>query len=331
VNMNSSAAGMMNTLTEAIGIKVGVVIEPDELAVILDRSHPAEETERWWRRAPESWVRIRPEELEQLMVAAMYAIGALPDSLTPIQLLIRFAYAHPELVDEMEARSDESDYPFPVTPLMRFIWHAQERIERHHGEGGLETLMDDYQRRSLLDLLQRRTALDWDGVTRLRELFHLEELGGDTSASFESAPLIDQRFINYMQAQPQDLTRIHWRQFEFLVGEYFRRSGYQVVVTPPSGDGGIDVRASRTDTVVGPEMIIVQAKRLGVGRQVGIDAVKALWADVNDSTATRGLIVTTTGLAKGAKTFCEARQYRLTAAERPTVDDWLAKLATYPR
>ena len=30
---------------------------------------------------------------------------------------------------------------------------------------------------------------------------------------------------------------MHWRQFEYLVGESFRRNGYNDNVTPPSGDG----------------------------------------------------------------------------------------------
>jgi hypothetical protein len=42
-------------------------------------------------------------------------------------------------------------------------------------------------------------------------------------------------------------------------------------------------------------------------------------------------VATTTVLTKGAREFCEARRYRLNAAERDTVDEWLWNLATYPR
>jgi hypothetical protein len=35
----------------------------------------------------------------------------------------------------------------------------------------------------------------------------------------DSPPLIDQKVIDYVHAQPDDLTRMHWRQFEYLVGE----------------------------------------------------------------------------------------------------------------
>jgi RND superfamily putative drug exporter len=36
-------------------------------------------------------------------------------------------------------------------------------------------------------------------------------------------------------------------------------------------------------------------------------------------------------LAPGARAFCEARLYRINAAERPAVEQWLASLATHPR
>jgi HJR/Mrr/RecB family endonuclease len=128
-----------------------------------------------------------------------------------------------------------------------------------------------------------------------------------------------------------DLENIHWRQFEFLAGEWFRSQGYETTIIPPSGDGGMDVRAARRGSIIGPELVIVQAKRLSGGNHVGIDTVKVLWTDVNDSTATQGLIATTTVLERGAREFCEARKYRLFTAERGTVEQWLSQLATYPR
>jgi restriction system protein len=165
----------------------------------------------------------------------------------------------------------------------------------------------------------------------LKELFQLSDLGGAIAAGIDSAPLIDQRFIDYLQAQPEDLSKMHWRQFEFLVGEFFRRNGYDITVTPPSRDGGIDVRAVREKGVVGPELILIQAKRLSGDRRVGIETVKALWSDINEAAATRGIVATTSTLAPGARAYCQARHYRLTQAERPMVEKWLGGLATYPR
>lgn len=46
--------------------------------------------------------------------------------------------------------------------------------------------------------------------------------------------------------------------YEHLVGEYFRRLGYRVTVTPASNDHGIDIIATR-----GNEKIAIQAKMYG--------------------------------------------------------------------
>jgi restriction endonuclease Mrr len=73
-------------------------------------------------------------------------------------------------------------------------------------------------------------------------------------------------------------------------------------------------------------MVIVQAKRHS-SRSVGIETIKALWADVIEQPGSRGLIATTSALAPGAKRYCEARAYRLTAAEGDTVKQWLCSLA----
>jgi len=195
----------------------------------------------------------------------------------------------------------------------------------------LTELIADYQRRSILDLMFRTERTAWDGCIPLKELFQLSHLGGAVDAGTDSGPLIDQRFIDYLQAQPDDLSAMHWRQFEYLVGEFFRRNGYDITITPPSGDGGIDVRAVRASGTIGPELVLIQAKRLGSERSVGIETVKALWSDVNEAAATRGVVATTSTLAPGARAYCQARHYRLTPAERPMVEKWLSGLATYPR
>ena len=261
----------------------------------------------------------------------LYAIGALPDPLNQIQLLARFVHEHPQIVDALPRETDEDDFPLPVSPLMRLQWLLEANPPADKLPSVLVELQTDYNRRSILDLMFRTERANWDGTVSLETLFRVTELGGSMAVDSTSPALIDQRFIDYLNAQPEDLSRMHWRQFELLTGEFFRRNGYEVHITPPSGDGGVDARAIRTDGVVGPELILIQAKRYGDERQVGIEAVKALWSDVKDESATRDIIATTSTLAPGARVYCEARRYQLTAAERPMVEQWLSALATFPR
>ena len=339
MNLNSSVAGIQDSLTELVGIKTGLALTRNELIRVLDRELGRESPDRWFysphswlHSTPHEWVRLRAEEFESLVIRVMYGIGAIPDPDTPMQLIRRFAMESPGYAESIPAGSDEEEAPFPVFPVMRLIWRVSELANSSDAPPPeLRATVEEYRRRSILSVMMGLERISWNGVTHLSELFHLSHLGATQSGNLESTPLIDQRFIDYLNSQPADLERIHWRQFEYLVGEYFRRSGYQVTVTPPSGDGGIDATAVRDDNALGPELVFVQAKRLAGSNQVGIDSVKALWTDVNDQFATRGVIATTTVLARGAREFCEARKYRISAAERDDVNSWIERLATYPK
>jgi hypothetical protein len=276
-------------------------------------------------------VRIRAEDLESLVNRLLFSVGALSSPLNQIGLLRQFAVDHPRVFEEIPASEDEDEFPVPVTPWIRFYWFIGSVTDEVGLSTELAELVREYKRRSIVDLMFRTQRVVWDGVLPLRELFELKDLRKGSTGMANLGELIDQRFIDYLHAQPQDLSTMHWRQFEYLVGEFFRRNGYEVHVTPPSGDGGIDVRAVRDNGITGPELILIQAKRFRDDRPVQIETVKALWSDVGELSATRGVIATTSTLAAGARAFCQARQYRLTPAERPMVEKWLTDLATYPR
>lgn len=136
----------------------------------------------------------------------------------------------------------------------------------------------------------------------------------------------DQRYIEYLYKQECDIENIHWRQFEFLTGEFFRRSGYNVTVNKGRGDGGIDVIAVKENQITGPEKIFVQCKKYKKPNHIQLDSVRAFWATINDEQATKGIIATTSCLSKGAQEYCKARLYRLCAAEEDKVTNWIEKM-----
>lgn len=268
--------------------------------------------------------------MESLVMRLLYSVGALPSPLNQMQLALRFMSEFPDIVATIPPDPDENEFPFPVPPWTRLIWFVSAARDIDGLPPELADFAKDFNRRTLIEVMFRTERIDWNGIVPLHDLF--ADDGGVLSATTATSDaLIDQRFIDYLHAQPEDITDMHWRQFELLVGEFFHRAGYEVNVTPPSHDGGIDVRAVRMQGEMGPELILVQAKRYASDRSVGIETVKALWSDVNEADATRGVIATTSTLAPGARAYCQARRYRLTAAERPTVEQWLRNLATHPR
>ena len=333
MNITSTVAGITDELSDYVGLKSGLGITSADVVRLLDRDLASSAESEWWysprnwlHDAPQQHVRIRAEDLESLVMRLLYAVGALPSPLNQMQLAHQFANQHPQIAESIPADPDEDEFPLPVGPFQRLFWFVSAPHHPADMPAELAALVEDFRCRTILDLISRTEQVPWDGIIPLAELFDLKV----SSASVQESALIDQRFIDYLHAQPEDLPRMHWRQFEYLTGEFFRRHGYRVEVTPPGHDGGIDIRAAKDNSVTGPELVLIQAKRYSDDRRVDIETVKALWSDINEATATRGVIATTSALAPGARAYCEARLYRLTAAERPAVEQWLQALATYP-
>lgn len=156
----------------------------------------------------------------------------------------------------------------------------------------------------------------------LNDLFHSEELPSDPDRFF------DQRFIDYLDRNPEDLKRMHWRKFEALTAEWFQSQGYKVELGPGRNDGNVDIRLWKDEvSQSGPPTIIVQCKR-HKKRKVKKVTVKALYADLAFEGATGAMVVTTSDVSPGAKRDIEAREYPITTANLEAVTSWLSKMRT---
>lgn len=153
----------------------------------------------------------------------------------------------------------------------------------------------------------------------LEDLFESERLPTCTGS------FIDQRFINYLASHTDALSNMHWRQFEGLTAEWFRRKGYEVELGPGRNDGSIDVRAWNADAEPGaPPTLIVQCKR----QKTKVDrvTVKALYADIIHESSAKGMIVTTSDISRGAAKDVKARAYPITTANRGEVQRWIEEM-----
>lgn len=297
VRVAGTVEEQLTSIAELVGIKSGLVLTTDELIAILEQeSEDAWELRPgpWWREDPDAIVSIRAESLEADVTHTLFRLGTLPDPRTPLELIW-------EHTREGESLQDVLDDPNRLPPEVR----------------------RDFEWRNLLNA-EFPDAREWDGAIPLADLFGSENVPeGATPGSF-----FDQRYIDYLNSQPDDLERIHWRQFENLTAEFFRRNGYEVTVTPPRGDGGVDIIARREGEVVGPELILIQCKRYRADRGVTVEQVRAFWTVLTDAGATRGLIAATSRLEAGAREWTSARQYQIDVADQENVRQWLDRLAS---
>ncbi len=99
---------------------------------------------------------------------------------------------------------------------------------------------------------------------------------------------------------------LSWQEFEYLVGEAYRRQGYVVEETgSPSGDGGIDLSLRR-----GAEWVVVQCKQWKA-RKVGVRPVRELYGVMTSEGATGAILVTCGSFTREAESFAQGKPIKL--------------------
>lgn len=110
--------------------------------------------------------------------------------------------------------------------------------------------------------------------------------------SFSRRKLLDQ------QSGMDSLRSLSWREFEKLVGEAYRRQGYDVEETGDGGaDGGVDLVLRGHG-----ETVLVQCKQWRE-RQVGVVKIRELFGIVTAERANRGILVTSGNFTNDAYSF----------------------------
>lgn len=102
------------------------------------------------------------------------------------------------------------------------------------------------------------------------------------------------------------LENMHWRDFERLTAEYFRRRGYNARDNLFAGaDGGTDVRLEKDG-----HHYLVQCKHWRQ-RQVGVKIVRELAGIIASQGASGGYVVTSGRFTSGARQFAQSMQIEL--------------------
>jgi restriction system protein len=110
--------------------------------------------------------------------------------------------------------------------------------------------------------------------------------------------------INSLRALP-------WKHFEDLLGEAYRRHGYQVTENLGGGaDGGVDLVLRRDGKVT-----LVQCKRWRRGKPVRVQTVRELYGVMIDRRADAAKLVATTDFTPDAIAFARGKPIELVDSE----------------
>jgi restriction system protein len=321
-------------LSEMVGFKAGLAIRADRLKAILDDLDPD-----LWPPREDVVLRIRAERYEEVCVQLLHSLGAgPPDVVFPMWAVeeassgdaIRLATLK-ALEPELQAYEDHAIQLGFLSEELRAKQRPNDPAALRasaaaaHGEVGREVAeqflaaLDEYLWQSPFHLVRRS---EWQDIRELDELFLSEQLDGPHGEYF------DQRFVDFLHANFDDINDVNWRQFEGLAAEYFARSGLDVSVGPGRNDDGVDIRLWPADAQRGgqPPIVLVQCKRQR--RKIEKTIVKALWADVEAEKAGSGLVVTSSEFSPGARAMRDARAYPIREANRGALRSWLRTMRT---
>jgi len=108
-----------------------------------------------------------------------------------------------------------------------------------------------------------------------------------------------------IQSGIASIRHLHWRQFEELVAEAFRRQGYQVSEGSYGADGGIDITLRKND-----ELVLVQCKQWKA-QKVGVNVIREMFGLLNAHHANRIIVVTSGRFTQEAISFAHNKPIEL--------------------
>jgi restriction system protein len=291
--MSGKAEIFQDLITEEVGCKSGLLLTDNEAHQLLLRKEHDEaalfDTDR------DQMVRFRPEEIEDIILNLRHQIGNLPDP--RYGAYDRIAWMKKLHFQGIDVGPIYDAFGKIVESGKYKVIGEEAAAEMVQLSGMSELLVAQFLMHVATQMDRsmywfKAESIDVEWAIPLRAVFESETIPDDPDQ------YLDQRYIDYFVHNGEDLQELHWRNFERLTTEFFRRHGYEVLLGPGGNDGGVDVRVwpAGVDRT-GPPLLLIQCKRQADGRDVSAVTVKALWSDVSFEGAKHGLIATTSRIA----------------------------------
>lgn len=135
--------------------------------------------------------------------------------------------------------------------------------------------------------------------------------------------------VRIITRDPEAIYTIDPRTLEEIIAGAWERDGYEVILTPRSGDGGVDVIATMDG--VNSIRIYDQIKRYKITRPVTADEVRSLVGTLNiKPNVSKGIVTTTSTFAPELykdEDIMRLVPYRLDLRPRSALIPWLEELA----
>ena len=261
---------LISEISESVGFKSGLSFSYERMLEFV--SH-------WSKKIlmdnAVSCVGVRAEEYEELYFDVLQGTGYIPSS---VSLAVRTGLFSLDLLKRYSNDKHKLDMGLKIYELYGkwMMSELEELIQRGDIKYGMvispEPYLQECRRQFgtfgymlalevLTNQAEHQKYSPWYNVRRVEwvNTAELEELFNSESLETYYGSFIDQRYIDYLSNHLDDIGEIHWRKFEGLTGEFFKRNGYEVTLGKGRNDGGIDIRVwKEKEDKENPPMILIQ-------------------------------------------------------------------------
>jgi restriction system protein len=195
--------------------------------------------------------------------------------------------------------------------------------------------LNDFIREHKLDAPQQSATVGWSVLDTAPDITVQSIITlGDKTDEGRLVELVRPAWdaiVQIIERDPEEILKIDPRKFEELIAGAYVRDGYEVELTPRSGDRGRDVVATKYGT--GSVRIFDQVKRYKFSRPVTAEEVRALVGTITMAgNVSKGVITTTSTFAPTLLDDPDIRRlvpHRLELRAKDDLLRWLARLRRY--
>lgn len=203
-----------------------------------------------------------------------------------------------------------------------FASHHSVLIHRHHQQAALTVLQN-----SINNFNDSAALLVPPSLTLQTVIIPADKTKEGVLIAAVATPWYE--IVEYLKGDWLRLQDLDPRKLEEMVAAAWKLEGFEVVLTPRSGDGGRDVIATREDW--GTIRLFDQVKRYAPHKLVTADELRSMIGTLCVyGNVSKGFITTTSGFAPGIATNAELQRYipaRIELKGGKELLEWLAKLA----
>jgi restriction system protein len=264
-----SLRNLYDSATEIVGIKSGLLLNYTQVSKFLLKSHDLS----FQPDNLEKIIRIHSSDFEELVIHLRQSIGNLPNE-------IRSKKANNYIFNFFQRKqNDIATIGLIQKQIFEYIKNFPDASPEYIGI--FVSFSNNFDQEFCISVAtQLKETIDlnciipsvkeWNDRTELSKLFECELNSKNT--------YLEQKFIDYLAVNGDEIETIHWRNFERLCAEYFKKEGYEVVLGSGTNDGGVDIRAYSENNKI-PDFLI-QCKRYKKENKVSIETVKSFYSDV---------------------------------------------------